>query len=84
MEKIGQTGTGLGGVSGKPAQEANWKAVKRLVTANCLPVIAPSIMNYKDLQTVKSIGAQAFSFGAIHLRTPWKPTQIVRKEMMSC
>ena len=25
----------------------------------------------------------AVSFGAIHLRTPWKPTSIVRKDMIT-
>jgi dihydroorotate dehydrogenase (NAD+) catalytic subunit len=74
-------GGGGGGVSGRPAQEQNWKAVKLLKMDHCLPIIAPSIMDYDDLQFLKSeVCPDAYSFGAIHLRTPWRPTQIVQKE----
>ncbi|MDE2188352.1 MAG: hypothetical protein KGJ35_01330 [Patescibacteria group bacterium] len=77
-----KVGGGGGGVSGKPAQEHNWKAVKRLLTEHRLPVIAPSIMSYEDLQKLRNeLCPDAYSFGAIHLRTPWKPTSIVEKEM---
>lgn len=72
---------GGGGVSGKPAQCENWKAVATLAAQRKLPVIGPSVMNENDVQTVRRYGASAISFGAIHLRTPWKPTTIVRKEM---
>jgi len=75
-------GDGGGGVSGKPAQELNWKAVRELAQAvPSIPVIAPSIMEYGDLAKVDALGAKAYSFGAIHLRTPWKPTQIVKRHI---
>jgi len=75
-----KVGGGGGGVSGKPAQKFNWKVVEDLVKQNLIPVIAPSIMDAGDLENVKKLGADAFSFGAIHLKTPWKPTTIVKRE----
>ena len=81
MAKIGKPGSGSGGVSGKPAQGLNWQAVKLLAKYGHIPVIAPSIMEYEDLAKVRRLGAKAVSFGAIHLRTPWKPTAIVEREM---
>lgn len=82
LEKIGESGTGGGGVSGRPAQEKNWKALSLLVNwGHTIPVIAPSIMGYEDLEKVRRLGAEAVSFGAIHLRTPWKPTEYVLREM---
>ena len=74
-----KVGGGGGGVSGKPAQDPNWHAVKYLSISRpgYIPVIAPSVMSIEDVQHVKSLGANAVSFGTIHLRTPWKPTQIV-------
>lgn len=93
MECVGKD-KGKGGVSGKPAQAKNWKAVKDLAAQGALPVIAPSIMEYKDLAYVKNLGADAVSFGSIHLPDhpvllkPWtiftnpcKPTRFVLKEM---
>lgn len=71
-----QSGRGGGGVSGGPAQEFNWYAVEQLAKLGVMPVIAPSIMEYGDLAKVDELGADAYSFGAIHLRTPCKPTQI--------
>jgi dihydroorotate dehydrogenase len=76
----GRVGGGGGGVSGRPAQYHNWAAVKALAAQGSLPVIAPSIMEFGDLALVRALGASAVSFGAIHLRTPWKPTSIVRKD----
>lgn len=83
---------GGGGVSGKPAQSLNWKAVRELAEQGCLPVIGPSIMHACDLGHLKRLGAQAYSFGTIHLPThpvwrhpfsvftnPMKPTQIVQE-----
>ncbi len=77
-EKVGGGG---GGVSGTPAQALNWKAVAELAGDGALPVIAPGIMEYGDVEKVRKLGARAVSFGAIHLRTPWKPTAIVRKDI---
>jgi len=61
---------GGGGVSGKPAQKDNWELVKKLADQGLIPVIAPSIMEFADMDRVRALGAQAVSFGAIHLRTP--------------
>lgn len=85
-----QVGGGGGGVSGKPAQRHNWAAVKELARQGALPVIGPGVMEYEDMARVREIGAQAVSFGAIHLPTsgkphtlltnPCKPTQFVERE----
>ena len=75
-----QVGGGGGGVSGRPAQILNWRAVREIAADNTLPVIAPSIMEFADLERVRALGARAVSFGAIHLRTPWKPTAIVLRD----
>lgn len=75
-----KVGGGGGGVSGRPAQKHNWKAVEDLSRLG-LQVIGPSVMEYEDMQRVRTYGAQAVSFGAIHLRTPWKPTSFVKREM---
>ena len=81
VAKIGKPGSGAGGVSGKPAQEKNWEAVRELVLfGHGIPVIAPSVMEYEDLARVRALGAKAVSFGAIHCKTPWKPTTLVRRE----
>ncbi|MFA6553930.1 MAG: hypothetical protein WCS89_00270 [Candidatus Paceibacterota bacterium] len=75
-----QVGGGGGGVSGKPAQKYNWPAVEALAKQGSLPVIGPSVMEFEDMEKLRRLGAKAIGFGAIHLRTPWKPTAIVRKE----
>jgi len=75
-----KVGGGGGGVSGKAAQRHNWKAIRELSGQNSLPVIGASIMNHDDLNRVRILGATAFAFGAIHLKTPWLPTMIVKKE----
>lgn len=76
-----RVGGGGGGVSGKPAQHLNWLAVRRLAMDGSLSVIGPSVMEFRDVGWVRELGAQAVSFGAIHLRTPWKPTSIVKRDM---
>jgi len=89
-----RVGGGGGGVSGRPAQKFNWEAVEQLAKQGALPVIAPSIKEFGDLARVRSLGAQAVSFGEIHLPDypvwlkPWtlftnpcKPTRYVRKEI---
>ena len=75
-----QVGGGGGGVSGKPAQKHNWAAVEALAKQRSIPVIGPSVMEFEDMEELRRIGAKAISFGAIHLRTPWKPTTIVEME----
>jgi dihydroorotate dehydrogenase len=76
-----RVGGGGGGVSGKPAQKHNWAAVEALAKQGALPVIGPSVMQYEDMKKLRMLGADAISFGAIHLRTPWRPTAFVKKEM---
>lgn len=81
-----QVGGGGGGVSGGLAQELNWRAVRELcalapLRGPRLPVIAPSIMEFDDLATVRAMGADAVSFGTLFLRRPWAPTWIVRRDM---
>ncbi len=75
-----KVGGGGGGVSGKPAQKLNWRAAEQLYRQGSLPVIVPSVMNYQDVVHANLIlKAAAISFGAIHLRTPWRPTAIVEE-----
>jgi dihydroorotate dehydrogenase len=76
-----KVGGGGGGVSGKPAQKWNWRAVAAIALDSSLPVIGPSIMEFEDIEQLRLLGARAYSFGAIHLRTPWKPTAIVERKM---
>lgn len=91
-----KVGGGGGGVSGRQAQNLNWKAVEALARRGPLPVIGPSVMEFKDINRVRKLGASAVSFGAIHLPDhpvwlkPWtiftnpcKPTTFVRKEIGS-
>ncbi len=70
-----------GGVSGAPARQRNWVAVKALADTGYLPVIAPSVMEYDDIAYLRRIGAKAESFGTIHMRKPWLATQIVERDM---
>lgn len=76
-----QVGGGGGGVSGKPAQKHNWAAVEALAKQGSIPVIGPSIMEFEDMEKLRRLGVKAIGFGAIHLRTPWKPTSFINKEM---
>ena len=76
-----KVGGGGGGVSGGPAQPYNWAAMQEVILRTKMPVIASSVMSEMDVHTVKFLGAHAVAFGSIHIRTPWKPTSIVRKEM---
>lgn len=90
-----KVGGGGGGVSGRPAQKLNWKAVQKIAQQTSVPVIAPSIMGYQDMRSVRRMGAEAVSFGTIHLPTfplwnplnwfsiiwnPLKPTRYVLRE----
>lgn len=88
-----KVGGGGGGVSGKQAQKYNWSAVVELAGQGLIPVIAPSIMDFDDMAFVRTLGASAVSFGAIHLPShpfwlyPWtlftnpcKPTSFIRRE----
>ncbi len=70
---------GGGGVSGKPAQEHNWKMLKELAEHTKTPIIGPSVWNYEDIDKIKSLGAKAVSFGSVFLRHPWRPTMYVKR-----
>ena len=76
-----RVGGGGGGLSGRPAQAMNWRAVGEMAADGFLPVIAPGIMGFDDLGRVRALGARAASYGAIHLRTPWAPTAIVKRDL---
>ena len=78
--KVGKE-RGGGGISGKPAQAFNWAAVAELSTTGDVPVIGPSVMEYEDVARLRQLGAAAVSFGAIHCKTPWKPTDIIQRDM---
>lgn len=75
-----KVGGGGGGVSGKPAQKFNWKAVEALAQQGIIPVIGPSVMEFEDLNRVRKLGASAVSFGTIYLKTPCKPTKMIERE----
>jgi len=71
---------GGGGISGQAAQPFTWQLVRRLATASQIPVIAPSVWRFEDLDRARRLGAGAVSFGSLFLRYPWRPTQFVRKD----
>ncbi|MCX6759884.1 MAG: hypothetical protein NTW46_00890 [Candidatus Nealsonbacteria bacterium] len=71
---------GGGGVSGKIAQPYTWAMIERLKRLSDIPVIGPSVWDFKDIETLKIIGADAISFGSIFLRYPWRPTMFVLKQ----
>jgi dihydroorotate dehydrogenase len=71
---------GGGGVSGKIAQEINWNFMQEIINISDIPVIAPSIWDTKDIETTKTMGAKAFSFGTRFLLTPWIPNQIISSQ----
>lgn len=74
-------GGGGGGISGVKAQQFNWRIVADLTREN-LPVLAPSIMSWDDFKYIISqYNPIAVAFGAIHIRRPWLPTSIARRDM---
>jgi dihydroorotate dehydrogenase len=72
---------GGGGVSGRAAQPRNWEFLRRLVSIGSVPVIGPGVWEYADIAKIRSMGAQAVSFGSIFMRYPWRPTAYVRRDM---
>lgn len=68
---------GGGGVSGKAAQPFTWKMVEELTKATKIPVIGPSVWEYSDIAKLRELGTRAVSFGALFLRYPWRPTDLV-------
>jgi len=71
---------GGGGVSGKVVQPFTWALVRKLKGLTDIPVIGPSVWDFKDIAKLRTIGASAIGFGAIFLRYPWRPTSFVRRD----
>ncbi len=69
-----------GGVSGKIAQPFTWELITKITQLSSIPVIAPSIWEFKDIEKARVLGAKAISFGSIFLRYPWRPTLYARKD----
>lgn len=69
---------GGGGVSGKAAQKFTWPFAEELQAMSQVPVIAPSVWEFGDIGILRNSGFQAFSFGAICLRYPWRPTVLAK------
>jgi dihydroorotate dehydrogenase len=70
---------GGGGVSGKAAQPFTWSLIGNLAEATSIPVIGPSVWEFKDIHRLRQIGAKAISFGSVFLRYPWRPTAYIRR-----
>lgn len=65
-----------GAISGKLAQETNWRIMEELLEASSTPVIAPSIWEYEDMKKVLAMGASGIDFGSVsmvHPLRPWGP-----------
>jgi dihydroorotate dehydrogenase (NAD+) catalytic subunit len=71
---------GDGAISGKIAQPYTWDFLKRLKKRTSIPIIGPSVWNFKDIEKLRELGAEAISFGSIFLQYPWRPTLFVRKD----
>jgi len=54
-----------GGVSGKAAQKVTRPFIKELVELSSIPVIAPNIWTYEDIEQSFALGAKAVSLGSI-------------------
>lgn len=71
---------GGGGVSGKIAQPITWALAEELQSITDVPIIVPSMWDYKDIGNRRAKGFKAFSFGSVFLCKPWVPTYYVRKD----
>ena len=72
---------GGGGVSGKIVQRHTWQFAEVLQSITDVPVIAPSVWDFEDIQKLRAIGFPAFSFGSVFLPFPWRPTRFVKRDM---
>lgn len=72
---------GGGGVSGKAAQPHAWPYLSELKSNTPVPVIGCSVWEYGDIAKLRKLGADAISFGAIHIPHPTWPTKFVRRDM---
>lgn len=75
---------GGGGVSGKVAHPFTWSLASRLKQLTDIPVIAPSVWDFKDISTLRNEYRHtgAISFGAVFMRYPWRPTEFVRRDLI--
>lgn len=73
--------SGGGAVSGQKAQPYTWGLVKKLVEITSIPVIGPSVWEFGDIEKLRDMGAEAASFGSVHLLRPWRPTKFIRRDM---
>lgn len=70
-------GLGGGGVSGPPVRAFARRAVEELVTSGHIPVIAGGgIYTAADIKEMECIGASAFAFGTLFLRSPGVPNRL--------
>lgn len=68
---------GGGGVSGKIAQPFYQEFIRKIRDISDIPIIAP-VWDIEDLISAKLNGANAFSFGSVHIQDPTWPTSLVR------
>jgi dihydroorotate dehydrogenase len=70
-----------GGVSGKPAQKFNWKAMQELIDCplNTIPVIGGSMWSYDDTARLIAMRCGAIGFGSIYIPKPWAPSRWSKK-----
>lgn len=61
---------GCGGISGKIAQNVNWRIVKDLTNNTSTPIIGPSVWNYDDIEKLFNLGVKAISFGSVSMIHP--------------
>jgi len=67
-----------GGISGKILKPFALRAVYELRQEVNLPIIAGGgIFNLRDCQAFRHVGANAFSFGSVHLTRPWQPSLLI-------
>jgi Dihydroorotate dehydrogenase len=79
---LSHLGSGGGGISGLDAQQYTWALVKKLKEMTNVPVIAPSIWIYEDIAWLRNVyKADAFSFGALALLSPWLVTKYIRLDL---
>jgi hypothetical protein len=75
--------SGKGAYSGKLAQEYNWATAEYLQELG-FHVVWPSLWEYDDMKKAYDRGANAVSFGAVHLLRPWAPSMWVRRFRSEC
>lgn len=74
---------GGGGVSGEVAQKYTWPFATEIADMGTIPVIVPSIWNYRDINFLRSQLqlTDAISFGSVFIRDFTRPTRFVRRDI---